>query len=158
MALKYIQQGLADAAKLADQFLWLYTQNQVKAMGMDHFINRLEVSEMEKEYLKKKLRGRKTPQIKTCHEPIVMAQKPYEGTFLRNHLDHGVGLVNTNPKIGENMFPSNVITCDDIDEVICRYFLIGKPDKAEKGEYNTHKTVKPLALCEYLIALVTQEN
>jgi site-specific DNA-methyltransferase (adenine-specific) len=54
--------------------------------------------------------------------------------------------------------PSNVITCDDIDEVACRYFLIGKPDKAEKGEYNTHKTVKPLALCEYLIALVTQKN
>ncbi|HOV32845.1 MAG TPA: site-specific DNA-methyltransferase [Candidatus Hydrogenedens sp.] len=25
----------------------------------------------------------------------------------------------------------------------------------EKGEFNTHKTVKPLAICEYIIALTT---
>jgi len=28
-----------------------------------------------------------------------------------------------------------------------------KPTKREKGEYNDHKTVKPLAVCEYLINL-----
>ena len=28
-----------------------------------------------------------------------------------------------------------------------------KPTKKEKGSYNTHKTVKPLAICEYLIGL-----
>jgi len=31
--------------------------------------------------------------------------------------------------------------------------LISKPDKKEKGEFNNHKTVKPLAICEYLIKL-----
>ena len=28
-----------------------------------------------------------------------------------------------------------------------------EPTKKEKGEYNDHKTVKPLAICEYLIKL-----
>ena len=28
-----------------------------------------------------------------------------------------------------------------------------KPTKKEKGDYNDHKTVKPLAICEYLIQL-----
>ena len=32
-------------------------------------------------------------------------------------------------------------------------FLLPKPTKREKGEYNDHKTVKPLSICEYLIKL-----
>jgi len=53
------------------------------------------------------------------------------------------------------MYPSNVLAVEEIDELIDRYFLIDKPDKSEKGEFNNHRTVKPLALCEYLIALST---
>ncbi len=38
-------------------------------------------------------------------------------------------------------------------ESIDKYFLVSKPSKDEKEEYNIHKTVKPLAICEYLIKL-----
>ena len=34
-----------------------------------------------------------------------------------------------------------------------KVFLLPKPTKKEKGDYNDHKTVKPLAICEYLIKL-----
>ena len=43
----------------------------------------------------------------------------------------------------------------EITEDIDRCFLLPKPDKEEKGEFNIHKTVKPLTLCEYIIALTT---
>jgi len=140
---------------IRDCFIWLYTQNQPKAMSLEHFIERENFDDKTKNELKVKLKGWKTPQIKSCFEPIVMAQKEYEKTFLHNMMKYNVGLINTNVKIGSNMFPSNVVTTQNINEELDRYFLLPKPDKEEKGYFNTHKTVKPLALCEYIIRLTT---
>lgn len=140
---------------IRDCFIWLYTQNQPKAMSLNHFIDRLNWDKKDRIRLKEKLDGWKTPQIKSCFEPIIMAQKECEGTFLNNMLKYNVGLLNTNVKIGKDMFPSNVVTAQEMSEVIDKYFLVPKPDKKEKGDYNIHKTVKPLAICEYIIKLCT---
>lgn len=139
--------------EIRDAFMWLYTQNQVKAMGVDHFIKKMDIDEKAKEKIRGKLNGWKTPQIKSCFEPIAMAQKPADQTYLNNILKHGVGLFNTNVRIGDNMYPANVFTVESINELIDKAFLLPKPTKKEKGEYNDHKTVKPLAICEYLIKL-----
>ncbi len=143
---------------IRDCFIWLYTQNQVKAMGLNHFIDRMEVSNEVKKKLKAKLSGWKTPQIKSCFEPIVMAQKPPEKTFLENIIKHNVGLFNTEVKIGDNKYPANVLAIEHINAMIDKYFLLPKPDKKEKGDSNIHMTVKPLALCEYIIQLATFSN
>lgn len=140
---------------IKDCFIWLYTQNQPKAMSLNHFIDKLDLSRETKAELKSKLDGWKTPQIKSCFEPIVMAQKEYEETYLENTLKYNVSLFNTKVKVGQNMFPSNVLTIEGINEVIDKYFLLPKPTVEEKGEYNTHKTVKPLAICEHIIQLST---
>lgn len=139
--------------EIRDAFMWLYTQNQAKAMGVDHFIKKMNIDEKAKEKIREKLNGWKTPQIKSCFEPIAMAQKPTDQTYLKNMLKHEVGLFNTNVRIGDNMYPANVFTVDGINELIDRAFLLPKPTKKEKGDYNDHKTVKPLAICEYLIKL-----
>ena len=139
--------------EIRDAFMWLYTQNQAKAMGVDHFIKKMNIDRKTKEKIREKLNGWKTPQIKSCFEPIAMAQKPADQTYLNNMLKHEVGLLNTNIKIGNNMYPANVFTVDSINELIDKTFLLPKPTKKEKGEYNNHKTVKPLAICEYLIKL-----
>jgi len=139
--------------EIRDAFIWLYTQNQAKAMGLDHFIKKMKISEEEKEKIRQKLNGWKTPQIKSCFEPIAMAQKPVDNTYLETILKYDVGLLNTNVKIGNSMYPANVFTVDNINELIDKTFLLPKPTKKEKGEYNDHKTVKPLAICEYLIKL-----
>ena len=145
---------------IKDMYLWMYTQNQPKAMGLDYWISKSKLDADEKEDLKEKAKGWKTPQVRSNHEPIVFAQKPLEGNFVQNFKKHGVGLVNTNLKIGcdNDRFPSNVLAdngfCNDIE----RHFLVPKPTKKEKGEENTHKTVKPLNLCEYLIQSLTQKD
>lgn len=139
--------------EIRDLFMWLYTQNQAKAMGIEHFIDKMPLKLSEKNSLKKRLSGWKTPQIKSCFEPIAMAQKPTNGTYLKNFLEHEVGMLNTNLRIGDNMFPANVFSFEEINKLIDRVFLVGKPSKLEKGEFNDHKTVKPIALCEYLINL-----
>lgn len=138
---------------IKDCFIWLYTQNQAKAMSLDHFINKMDITNDEKEEIKKRFNGWKTPQIKSCFEPICMGQKEPEGTLLKNMLKNEVGLFNTNIKIGDNMFPSNTISSEEINDYIDKYFLVSKPTKKEKGEYNTHKTVKPIDICEYIIKL-----
>ncbi len=138
---------------IRDCFLWVYTQNQPKAMSMNHFIDRLDVGKNIKNKLKQKLDGWKTPQIKSCFEPIVMAQKKPNKTFLKNVIKHNVGLFNTKVRVGDNMFPSNLMTIDNINEIMDKNFLVSKPSKAEKGLLNSHMTVKPILLCEHLINL-----
>lgn len=140
---------------IRDCLIWLHTQNQPKAMSLNHFIEKSHWHNKTKTELKEQLNGWKTPQIKSCFEPIVMAQKECEGTFLDNMLKYNVGLVNTNIKTGEDMFPSNIVTTQEINEDIDRCFILPKPTKEEKGYYNIHKTVKPLAICEYIIRLTT---
>ena len=140
---------------IRDCFMWLYTQNQPKAMSLNHFIDKMNCDENTRNRLKEKINGWKTPQIKSCFEPIVMAQKECDETFLNNILKYEVGLVNTDVKIGQGMFPSNVVTIEEINEILDKSFLLPKPTKDEKGEFNTHRTVKPLAICEYIIKLTT---
>lgn len=139
--------------ELRDVFIWLYTQNQMKAMGLDHFIDKMDIDFQKKAKIKNKLSGWKTPQIKSCFEPIAMGQKPTQGTYLKNMLENEVGLLNANLRIGDEMYPANVVSSENINEQIDKAFLVSKPDKKEKGEFNDHKTVKPLAICEYLINL-----
>ena len=141
--------------EVRDCLIWLYTQNQMKAMGMDHFIKKSRYSESEKYELKKKFQGWKTPQLKSCFEPISFAQKPTDGTYLQNMANNGVGLINTNLRVGENMQVANVVSAEQINEIVDKVFLVPKPGKLEKGEFNIHQTVKPLNLCEHLISMLT---
>jgi len=128
--------------EIRDTFMWLYTQNQAKAMGVDHFIKKMDIDEKAKEKIQEKLNGWKTPQIKSCFEPIAMAQKPADQTYLNNMLKHGVGLFNTNVRIGDNMYPANVFTVESINELIDKAFLL--PNQQRKRKENT-TTIKPLS-------------
>lgn len=140
--------------EIRDAFLWLYTQSQAKAMALDHVIKkRKDLSDEQKEALSNKLDGWKTPQLKSNYEPIVFGRKETEGNNLDNVLKYEVGLLNTNVTTGDDMFPSNVISTDPISDDIDRAFLISKPSKKEKREYNFHKTVKPIEICVHLIRL-----
>ena len=146
--------------EIRDCFIWLYTQNQPKAMSLHHFINKMNKSEKEKERLNKKFKEWKTPQVKSCHEPIAMAQKPIEGTYLENSTKYNVSLINTTVKQGlyKDMFVSNIMTSESISHRIDKVFLVDKPKENEKGSFNNHKTVKPLPLFRYLINLTTKKN
>lgn len=139
--------------EIRDSFIWLYTQNQAKAMSLNHIIKKQKIPEEQKQELIKLLDGWKTFQLKSCYEPIVVGQKPVEENNLENIMKYKVGLVNTNATTGDNMFPANVISVDEIIDEIDRCFLIKKPSKKEKGEFNTHKTVKPIEICKHLVKL-----
>jgi site-specific DNA-methyltransferase (adenine-specific) len=146
---------------IKDLYLRLYLTNQPKAMSLNHVIKkRTDLGYAEKEELIARLSGWKTPQVKSNHEPILVAQKLLEGNFLINYIKNDVGLVNTNINIGaySNMFPSNVLCDSDCDEALQQHFLVPKPTKAEKGDFNNHMTVKPLSLCEYLISLFSRKG
>lgn len=140
---------------IRDSFVWIYPHSQPKAMSLNHFLDKMDIPQNEKENLSEVLKKWKTPQIKSCFEPIVMAQKPTEGTFLENFIKYRTGLVNTSVKIGNGLFPANVTKTEESGDFIDNYFLISKPSIREKGSFNNHKTVKPLQLCEYIVTLTT---
>ena len=71
------------------------------------------------------------------------------------------GRVYAGTKIGR--FPANIIH-DGSDETTepmgkaARFFYCAKASKKDRGEGNAHPTVKPQALMQYLIKLVTHEG
>ena len=98
--------------------------------------------------------------LKPAHEPVVMARKPLIGTVAANVMEHGTGAINVDgTRIGER-WPANVIH-DGSDEATrlfgdaARFFYCAKANKADRGEGNTHPTVKPTELMRYLCRLVT---
>lgn len=147
--------------EIRDMINWTYTQTMPKGMSVTHLIKKLDISEVEKENLIQQYKDYKTPQIKSCFEPICVAMKPLgKLTFIKNELKFQTGLLDFSQKVGANndKVPANIITTEEYNETYDKNFLISKPNKEEKGESNSHITVKPIALMEHLIKLFTKEN
>lgn len=108
--------------------------------------------------------------LKPAFEPITLARKPIaEETLAKNILQYGTGALN----IGDTKFTSkdeqekwltNLIIDENIAEMIdeqalnsSRFFFVPKPSTKEKPKVDdvSHETVKPLALMEKLVKLVT---
>lgn len=156
--------GVEDAGyEIRDEWEWLYTQNQMKAMSISRQLEKDYISgnvsdDKYKEILED-LPFWKTPQVKSCFEPIVLAQKPRIGTFYENWKEYGTGLINVKSGQGENndMATSNVMTTEFINEQVDSAFLVGKPTKKEKGT-TTHLSVKPLSLMDQLTNVLVKND
>ena len=107
-------------------------------------------------------------------EPIYFGQKPPLRPVTKNIERYGMGALNIDKckvvnRMGEIKYPSNVM--HDGSELVksaslslnefreegpySPFFYVPKPGKREKGEFNTHPTVKPLSLIRQLVRLVT---
>jgi site-specific DNA-methyltransferase (adenine-specific) len=129
--------------EVRDMMGWTY-EGQAKAFSQDHFVKKMKISDKRKAEIISSLGGRKTPQLKPMIEPMVLGQKPKNGTFVDNWLEHETGLVDVTQSL-DGKFPGNLMN-------------VRKPTKTEKGEDNFHMTVKPVALIEHLIKLFTKEG
>jgi site-specific DNA-methyltransferase (adenine-specific) len=147
--------------EIRDMLGWIYTQSQVKAFSQDHIIDKdKNRTEAQKEELKKICKNWKTPQLKPAIEPICFAVKPIEGRYIDNFEKYSVGLLNTSDetKVGKEYFPANIMVTDGAGEELEKVFMVPKPTKKEKGDYNSHLSVKPVALINHLIKLFTKED
>jgi site-specific DNA-methyltransferase (adenine-specific) len=147
--------------EIRDMLGWIYTQSQVKAFSQDHIIdNDKNLSIEQKAELKNLCKDWKTPQLKPAIEPICFAVKPIEGRYIDNFKKYGLGLMNTSEetKTGIDYFPSNIVITENISQELDTVFLVAKPKKIEKGDYNTHLSVKPVSLISHLIKLFTKEG
>tara|TARA_B110000483_G_scaffold21902_1_gene24988 strand:+ start:15646 stop:16590 length:945 start_codon:yes stop_codon:yes gene_type:complete len=147
--------------EIRDMINWTYTQTMPKGMSVTHIINKMDISEEEKSALVEEYKDFKTPQIKSCFEPICVAMKPIgKLTFIKNELNFKTGLIDFSQKvgIGGDRVPANIITTEEYNETYDKNFLIPKPNKKEKGEHNSHITVKPIQLIEHLIKIFSKKN
>lgn len=131
--------------EVRDLLGWRY-EGQAKAFSQNHFIlKNKNMTEDEKQALIAELEGWKTPQLKPQIEPMVLAQKPREGTFVENYQKWGVGLVNTKETL-DGMFPGTVME-------------VSKKTRANDfDEKIEHMTVKPVELISHLVRLLTREG
>jgi len=132
---------------IRDMFIWLYKEGRAKGFSLSRFAQKRGQA-LPKEW--------KTPQVRGNYEPIIVAQKPPEGTLLENFLKHGTGLFDFSARVSRGLTPSNVLQTEEI-EGLPPIFLVPKPSRAER-EGNAHPTVKPVELLRHLIKLTTQEG
>lgn len=128
--------------EIRDIITWI-RNGQGKAFSQDHFVKRMKITDEEKVEILNSLDGRKTPQLRGCHEDIILAQKPKDGTFVENWMKWGVGLVDFSYKI-DDLMAANVMN-------------VPKPSGKERKE-SDHLTMKPIKLMEHLVNLFTKEN
>lgn len=147
--------------EIRDMINWNYTQSMPKGMSISHIIDKMILTDEEKNKLKDEYKNYKTPQIRSCFEPICVAMKPLgKLTFIQNELQFKTGLLDFSQKVGidNDRVPANIITTEEYNETYDKNFLISKPSKLEKGNNNTHITIKPISLIEHLIKLFSKEK
>ena len=147
--------------EIRDMINWTYTQAMPKGMSMTHIIKKMKgLSENQKNKLIEEYKDFKTPQIRSCFEPICVAMKPMGTTFMKNELNFKTGMIDFSQKVGINndRVPANIITTEEYNESYDKNFMVSKPTKKEKGEKNTHITVKPIALMEHLVKLFSKKG
>lgn len=127
--------------EIRDMFIW-QREGQAKAFSQTHFVNKMNITDNEKAIILSKLNNRKTPQLKSQSEPMVLAQKPKDGTFVNNWIKWETGLVDTSQSL-DGKFPGTIMK-------------VPKP-KGKEREIK-HFTVKPVTLIEHLIKLFTIEG
>lgn len=102
--------------------------------------------------------------LKPAHQVIILARKPFSGALLDNAVAHGTGGMSVQAARyaianGSTRYPANVIS--DLSELE-RYYFAPKVTAGEKDRYlpkpmrNTHPTVKPVALMQWLVRLLTE--
>jgi len=72
--------------------------------------------------------------------------------YLHNHYTVGWRVCQVRVRFGGGRYDNS--SCYDDQGSAARFFYCAKASKKEKGDYNTHPTVKPLALNEYLARLI----
>ena len=129
--------------EIRDQYVWRFRKSaQFKAFSLDHFVRKsTEMTDEEKSRAIERLGGRRTPQLRPQFESILCAQKPRDGTFLSNWIEHRTGLVDPQQTL-TGKAPSTVMTVE----------------KPKKSPGNKHLTVKPVILFEHLIRLFSCEG
>ena len=128
---------------IRDQILWIYGEGMPKSKSL----------------------------LKPAHEPIVMAIKP--GKLKELNIDESrigtekrinkktsknkncFGQINNNDRECIGRYPANLLHDGNTGiEQFTNYFYCAKADINDRNTYNTHPTVKPVKLMEYLIRLV----
>ena len=125
--------------EMRDVYAWHFTKRaQFKAFSMDHFIKkRNDLNKSEKKSILKTLAGRKTPQLRPQFEAILCMQRPRQGTFVDNWLQHETGLIDAGQTL-KGKVPSTIMTVE------------------KDNKLNSHLTPKPMLICEHLIRLFTK--
>lgn len=109
--------------------------------------------------------------LKTAYEPIIMVQKPLEGSLAQNILKYGTGAINIDAtripydsgesKVGHNPHPlgrvmPNILQTEEFGDYQ-KFFFVGKVRDGKKTG-NIHPTVKPVELMNCLNTLVSTKG
>jgi site-specific DNA-methyltransferase (adenine-specific) len=109
--------------------------------------------------------------LKPAYEPVILIQKPLEKghNVAQNMIKYGTGglnieetripYANGETNVGHNPHPkgrvaANILRTDELHDGYDKFFAVPKV-RQHAEEYNNHPTLKPVALMEHLVKLVS---
>lgn len=194
----FTQQLLEAGFLFKDVLLWVYLNGRVPPIDVDkkidkelgeereiigqyNYIQGSPNSKKRDNYTQKKNKTKASDKgqawvgfgtgLKTAYEPIIMVQKPLEGSLAQNILKYGTGALNIDAtripydvgegKVGHNPHPlgrvmPNILQIENFGDYQ-KFFFVGKVRDGKKTG-NTHPTVKPVELMNCLNSLVSTKG
>jgi site-specific DNA-methyltransferase (adenine-specific) len=112
--------------------------------------------------------------LKPSYEPIILVQKPIEKglTVAQNIIKYGTGALNLEEtripyakgegKVGHHPHPkgrvsANMVRTEEMNDGYDKFFAVPKV-RQNAEDFNHHPTLKPVALMQHLVKLVSFEN
>ncbi len=145
-----------------------------KKDGADHYKNTGSKKKLEPESELGKFYKGTGLGVKPAYEPIVLVQKPIEKklSVAQNIIKYGTGALNIENtripylkgegKVGHNPHPlgrvtPNILRTDVLNDGYDKFFLVPKV-RQHADTFNKHPTLKPVALMNHLVKLLSWEN
>jgi hypothetical protein len=142
-----LYEDLRRLERILDTITWA-RPGQAKAFTQEHFVRKKlqkgQLSEQEADALLASLDGRKTPQLRSESELVMLARKPLNGSLEHNVAHYGVGDIHGHAEEWAGAPASNVVRTG--------------AKRSGKDKTNMHMTVKPVDLIAHLIRLCTREG
>jgi len=109
---------------IKDVIAWVNPSIPSSSFGMSHLIERSkDLQETEKEEATKDLLGLRTMRLRTCYQPIVLAQRPTNKTLVVNQIENGCGLMNPT-RLASGELSANCMTTDFSGSLYDQAFLL----------------------------------
>ena len=109
--------------EIFDMGHWLYGSGFPKSLNVSKHIDARDEA--------KRWEGFGTA-LKPCHEPIIFARKPLDGTYANNVMTHGCGALNIDGCRNGERWPGNVWHDGGLPEPMATYFYCAKASKADR--------------------------
>lgn len=120
--------------RIRDTLAWIRPNVQSTSFGLGHVVRNSDAYESRRAEILERLSGKRTLRLRNAFVPIVLAQRPYQGTLIGNQLAHDAGMMNETRNAAGLLLPNVLVTAFGDEASYDHAFLVARPPHTSVGE------------------------